>query len=168
MPKSVHHSNTLTGEVLHEWTILEYEQHKRNVLWYTCMLVIGLALVAYALFTGNFLFALIIVLFSIILFLQSQQDPPRLPFRITELGIVINSRFYSYSELENFYIIYNPPEIKTLFFEPRSSARPRIRVPLGDQDPSEIRFTLREFLPEDTEREEEPFSDMFARRWLMH
>mgnify|MGYP001583413297 CR=1 FL=1 len=167
MPKTVS-SDVHMGKVLHEWTISEYDQHERNLAWYIIMLVFGLLLVGYALFTGNFLFALIIILSAIILFLQSQQHPHKIPFKIAELGVIINTRFYPYSELKDFYVIYNPPEVKTLFIETKTSFRPRLRIPLMDEDPNEIRFAMREFLPEDVIKEDEPFSDMIARKWMIH
>lgn len=167
MPRLAH-PNVNIGKILHEWTITEYDHHQRNLFWYLFMLTTGLLLVGYALFSGNFLFALIIVLFAIIMFLQSQQHAPQMPFRIAELGVIINNRFYPYSELQDFYVVYDPPDVKTLFLETNSSMRPRIRVPLMDVDPNEVRFTLREFLPEDVEKEEEPFSDMIARKWMIH
>ena len=37
-----------------------------------------------------------------------------------------------------------------------------------DEDPNEVRSTLKEFLDEDLEKEEEPFSDMLARKWQLH
>lgn len=167
MPKQITPDVNI-GKIHHEWTVLEYEQHQRNLTWYIIMLIAGLLLVGYALFTGNLIFALIIILSAIILFLQSQQHPHKIPFRIAEFGVIVNTRFYPYSELEDFYIIYNPPEVKMLFIETKSSLRPRLRVPLMDEDPNEIRFTLREFLPENIKKEDEPFSDMIARKWMLH
>ena len=158
----------VTGEVLHTWEVSEYEKYHRPTAWYVIMLVVGTFLVGYGLFTNNFLFALIVVLFAIIVFLQSHQEPHRIPFTITDLGVIINNRFYAYSELADFYIIYNPPDVKMLFLEPESSLRPRLRVPLGDQDPLEIKFALRQFLTENLEKEEEPLSDRLAREWRIH
>jgi hypothetical protein len=118
--------------------------------------------------TGNFLFALIIILFAIILFLQSHQTPPQVPFRITELGVIINNRFYIWSEFKDFYIIYEPPAVKTLFLVTVSNFRPALRIPLLDKNPIEIRQTLKEFLTEDVEKEEEPLSDRMTRNWRLH
>ena len=118
MPKIIKDQTSL-GQVLHEWSVQEYEKHERGLRWYVFMGTVGVALVVYALFTGNFLFAVIIVLFAIILFLQSHQEPTKILFQITDLGLVIGSRFYPYSELNNFYLVYNPPEVKTLFLEQR-------------------------------------------------
>lgn len=160
---------TITGNILHQWTMQEYSRHDRGTLWHILMITVGLILVIYALVTDNFLFALIIILFGIILFLQSHQDAPQVPFAITELGIVVGARFYAYSEFESFYIIMNPLEnVSTLFLDTKSALRPTIRVPLLDNDPLEIRTTLREFLVEDIEKEEEPLSETVARRWKIH
>ena len=167
MPRVID-ENIQIGPVLHEWSIPEYNQYERNRFWYVLMSIVGAALIIYAVLTGNFLFALIIVLFAIILFLQSHQEPIILPFRITELGVVVNNRFYKYSELNEFYILYNPPELKVLFIETNSGTRPDLRVPLMDMNPNEIRMTLQEFLTENLEKEEEPFGDMMARKWMFH
>jgi len=160
--------NVIIGDILHEWSIAEYEQYERNWIWYLLMGTLGTVFVVYAVLSGNFLFALIIVLFSIILFMQSHQQPVILPFKIAEFGIVVNNRFYPYAELDSYYIVYNPPDVKMLFIETKSSVRPIVRVPLMDMNPNDVRQTLREFLPEDLEKEEEPFADMMARKWRIH
>ena len=167
MPKPLTR-DTLTGDVLHQWTIQEYDQHKRGTVWYVLMISLGLILILYGLLYSNFLFSLIIILGAIILFLQSHQEPPQVAFQITELGVVVGTKFYAYSELDSFYLIYNPPEIKTLFIETNSALRPMLRVPLLDENPLEIRASLREFLDEDLEKEEEPKGDTLARRWKIH
>ena len=100
--------------------------------------------------------------------MQSHQKPLKVPFKITELGIVIGNRFYGFSELESFYIVYEPPEVKTLFFETKSSFRPLLRIPLVDANPLKVRVSLKEFLSENFEKEEEPYSDTFARNWKLH
>lgn len=160
--------NTIAGEVLHEWTMQEYEQHDRHRRWYVFMGVVAALCILYALFTGNFLFALVIILFAVILYLQSHQHPPQVLFQITEAGIVLGNRFYAYKEFEAFYIIYIPPEVKSLYLETKSTTRPTLRIPLLDENPLSIRATLLQFLPEDTEKEEEPLSDKFAREWQLH
>jgi len=167
MPKPLKEDLTI-GNILHEWTIQEYEQHDRNWLWYILMGGLGIAMIIYGMMSGNFLFSLIIILFGIILFLQSHQEPLQVPFQITELGVVVGNKFYAYSELDQFYLIYDPPHVKTLYLETKSVMHPTLRIPLLDQNPIELKHTLREFLGEDTEKEEEPLSDRAARNWKLH
>lgn len=167
MPKTLT-KDSLTGEVLHQWTISEYARHERGILWYVLMVSAGFFLVAYGIISGNILFALIIILFAIILFLQAHQEPEKVQFAITELGVVVGSRVYTFSEFTAFYIIYEPPEVKSLFLETKSLFRPRIEIPFEEENPNLIRDSLQQFLDEDIEKEQEPLSEVFVRRWKIH
>ena len=158
---------TLTGDVSVDWNVVEYEQHVRGTLWHVLVISIGIILVIYALATDNFLFAIIIILAAIILFLQSSVAPERVYFAITDLGVILGNRFYTYDEFRAFYIIYTQ-EVQTIFFDTKAALRPDLRVPMTeDIDPMEIRQMLQEVLEEDLEKEE-PFADRAARRWKMH
>ncbi|HBB38413.1 MAG: hypothetical protein UV82_C0016G0018 [Candidatus Magasanikbacteria bacterium GW2011_GWD2_43_18] len=165
MPEKIT-EHTFIGDVLYEWDVEEYEQHDRGTLWHVLVISVGILLVIYALATDNFLFAVIIILAAIILFLQSAVEPNKVSFAIADLGIVLGNRFYTYDELRAFYIIFTQ-DARTLFFDTKSAIRPDIRVPLKDADPMEVRFALQAVLDEDLEKEE-PFSDRAARRWKMH
>jgi len=167
MPQTINSDITI-GDILHEWTIQQYDRHDRGTPWYIIMIGLGLLLVLYGVFTGNFLFSLIVILFGIIIFLQSHQEAPQTPFHITDLGVVVGGKFYEYSEFEGFYIIYKLPHTKTLFFDTKSILQPALRIPLLDNNPIEIKHSLREFLTEDTEKEEEPLADRAARNWKIH
>lgn len=158
----------LTGNIIHKWTIQEYDQHERSVRWYIIMITIGLLLVIYGLIANNFLFSLIIILAGIILFIQSHQAPPEVLFQITELGVVLGHKFYNFSEFKSFFIIYQPPEVKNLFFQTNSVVHPILSIPLLDENPVVIRETLLEFINEDLETEKEPLSVTIARRWRMN
>ena len=47
---------------------------------------------------------------------------------------------------KSFFIIYQPPEVKSLYFEFKALTKPRLVIPLKDQNPVEIRKTLLEHL----------------------
>lgn len=155
--------NTAIGNPLHEWTILEYEKVERGKQWYVVMGIVFIGSLIYALATGNFLFAMILALFAIIFYLQAHQKPAQLPFVITDLGVIVGRRFHPYSEMEEFSIVYRPPEVKVLLFKTKNVIDPILRIPLLDADPIEIRYTLLEHMSENPEVEEEPFSDKISR-----
>jgi len=167
MPKPLT-EDLVIGDILHEWTLSEYERHERGGKWYVLTLFGAVLLVVFAIFTDNFLFALVILLGVIIMFLQHHQEPPQVLFQITELGVVVGKKFYPYRELSEFYIIYQPPLVKGLFLGTKSSVRPTLRIPLYDQNPVEVRHTLLEHLDEDLEKEEEPLSESIVRFWKLH
>lgn len=167
MPKKLHDIASV-GNTLHQWSVTEYDQHDRTPFWYVFMITIGIFLVGFGIFTGNFLFSLIIILFAIILFLQSQQSSIEISVLITDVGVVISDRFYNYSELREFFIIYQPPEVKSLYIETSGLWHPKLRIPLYDQNPVEIRHTLQNYLIENIEKDEEPLSDRLSRNWGIH
>ena len=163
MPKNIFKEGVNIGEAVYHWTVKEYDQHDREKGWYLIAGILGVAFVSYSIIVGNYLFALIIVLFVIILFMQDMVAPIDVDFVITNTGIVIGGKYYRYSELKNFWIIYNPPMVKNLYFSTESLVKHRLQVPLLDYDPRPIRQYLNQFLEEDLEQEEEPLSDRVGR-----
>jgi len=170
MPKNLARESVEVGAIMYEWTMKEYEKYERGRTWYIVMAIIGALLLTYALITGNNSFALIIVLFGIVLYLHEMHEPQEVVFAITETGIVIGKKFYRYSELENFWIIYNPDpgRPKNLYFTMNGYLRHRIQISLLDYDPRPIREYLRQFVAEDLSQEDEPLSDKVARLLKIH
>jgi len=154
------------GEVLFSWKFPEFPKYERNRSWYIWGAVIVALFIIYSIVTLNFLFGLITIIAALII-IMFQRSNNEVEFRIAEDGILVNKRFYDYSKIKNFYIIYEPPEVKTLYFEPKSLFDPRIPISLEDQNPVEIREVLRQYLEEDIERENEPISDQTSRMFKL-
>jgi len=163
MPQDLIRQNVNFGDVLFNWSFDEYEKYDRSHKWYFVAGGAILLLLIYSTVTANYLFALIIVLFAIIILLQEMRQPSKLDFAITDTGIVVGRRYYPFSELEKFWIIYNPPMVQVLYFEPKSAIKHRLHIPILDEDPQEIRSFLNQFLEEDLDKEEEPLSDRLGR-----
>ncbi len=167
MPKDLLKENVATGRVVYEWWVKEYEKRERSKRWYMVATISVVALLAYSLISQNYLFSLIVVLFGIIVYLHDMQNPIDVYFAITEVGIILGKKFYRYNELSNFWIIYNPPEVKNLYFTLNNMVKHRLQVPLLDYDPRPVRDYLKKFLKEDLDQEEEPMSDRLARTFKL-
>lgn len=163
MPKDLLKENVSTGNVVYEWWIEEYDKHEHSRRWYMVLGIILVAILAYALLSQNYLFALIVVLFGVIVYLHDMQTPMKVYFAITEVGLILGKKFYKFNELSNFWVIYNPPEVKNLYFTLSNVVKHRIQVPLLDYDPRPVRDYLKQYLTEDLEQEEEPLSERLAR-----
>jgi hypothetical protein len=155
--------NANIGKIIYQWKIKEYEQYEQGRTWYLMMGIATLLLMVFGVWTANYLFVLVVALFAIIMYLHGMQEPIELSFAITETGIVLGNKYYRYSELVNFWVIYNPPEVKTLYFSLNKTVKHRLQVSLDNYDPRPIRDYLSQYLEEDLEQEEEPLSDRFAR-----
>lgn len=168
MPVNLNREQANTGEVVFSWNVSEYQQHERSSRWYLTSGVIGGLLLLYSLISGNYLFTLVVVLFGIILFLQDAKPPMDVFFAITEAGIIVGELYYPFKEITSYWIVYNPPEVKTIYFTTKNVLKHRLQVNLLDNDPLPIRDFLNQFLLEDVDKEEEPLSDRLSRVFKLH
>lgn len=150
------------GDTVFSWLIDEYERHERGPVWYAVSFLVGVSLILYALVVQNFLFAIIIVMFGVIIGLSSLREPQRMLFQITTRGVFVGDHFTSYRDMKDFWIVYEPPYVKNLYLEYKNALTPRIVVPIEDGDPVEIRRALLDFLDENG-RSEEPLGDLMGR-----
>jgi len=147
------------GEILSSWEIPEATEFKKSKKWYLYFIIIIIALLIYSYFSRNPLFAVIIVFFTIIYWLLEKKETTTLLFAIAEDGITIGQKFIEYKKIRNFYIIYQPPKIKNLYFDTTNPITPVVNIPILNQNPVEIRKILLQYLDEDIEKEEIPTSE---------
>lgn len=152
------------GKSLMSWKIPEYTKHERNRAWFVIAGIVLFLFLIYAFYTRNFLFVVILILSAAIILLQSMEEPMKLDFNIFEDGLGVGNKFYSWRDLNKFYIIYEPPEVKNLYFEFKG-LKSRLSIPLLAQNPVKVREILLKYLIEDLEQEQEPLSEEYA-RWL--
>lgn len=150
------------GKILASWVFPEHAEYQRGRAWYITMSLIFLALAIYALWTENYLFFFILILFVLIFYITAR-NKKNITFQIAQAGILIGSRFYEYSSIRDFWIVYRPPDVKMLYFHLKKIFFQDISVPLLDQNPVEIRRLLLKYIDEDTEKEDMPFFDDLSR-----
>jgi hypothetical protein len=143
-------------------------------------------MIAYALMTSNFIFAVIIIFGAILTILTDGKKQASMNVEISDEGVKVGKEFYQYEQLDNFFIIYKPKDdIKNLYFEfkrfvkPEVSetaknsryewllwlmnfARTRLSIPLEDMNPLIIRKNLLRYLKEDLERTNIPLSEKLS------
>jgi len=152
-------------EVLMEWKAKEFIQYPRHKSWYIFLLVLAGILVVYSIIVTNYLFAIIVVMLAIIINTLTRKEPQILNIAITTKGIKINEKLYTFDEdLASFWILYNPPDLKTLNFSRQQRFLPELTIQLENQNPLKIRELLLDHLTEDVEKEEH-VADKVARKF---
>ncbi|MCC7357043.1 hypothetical protein IT408_00870 [Candidatus Uhrbacteria bacterium] len=145
------------------WESPLWEAHPRSSRWYWWMALVVVLFFGYALFTANYLFAFIVILTGIILVLAGNEAPRRGLVQIGHNGIVYDGTFYLYEKIHDFALVYQPPELKLLYIQPKNALKPRLRIELEDQDPILLRNHLKTYIDENTVLRGEHYSDIFAR-----
>ena len=145
------------------WETPLWEAHPRSPRWYWWMALVAVLFFGYALFTANYLFAFIVILTAIILVLAGNEAPRRGLIQIGHNGVVYDGTLYLYEKIQDFALVYQPPELKLLYIQPKNALKPRLRIELDDQDPIALRNHLKTYIDENTVLRGEHYSDIFAR-----
>lgn len=151
------------GTILASWNIPEFEKYDRSIFWYVSFGLLGFFCLIYGLWTANFLFVLIIIIAAFIIYIQEKTEAAQIKCLITSKGVKLGAKFYLYGDIKQFWIIYDPPAVKKLYFSFRNILSPHLVISLKSQNPIKIREILLQFLEEDLEKEKEPFSESFSR-----
>ncbi len=146
------------------WEVPEFHKHDRGRWWYILSGVLAVALIVYAVASGNFLFAVIILVGGFVMMFNDARHPQMVSISVTTEGIVIGNKFYDYDEIRHFAIVYKPAfDLKRVYFEFKNPVRQRLSLSLFDVNPLFLREHLVKYLSEDVDRNEEPLSEFVTR-----
>ena len=136
-----------------KWTAPEFTQYSKSKSWFIVAGLIAGGLFLWALLTKNLLLALLIGLsyFSITVF--ALKKPRQINLAIIAKGIKIDKTLYEFDNLKSFWIFYEPPQVKELSLRSKKTIMPYIKIPLGEQNPVEVRRLLLKYLPERKHKE---------------
>jgi hypothetical protein len=131
------------GDEIIGWQVPEYEKHERPKSWYVIASIVVILLLTYSFWTANFLFAVIIIVTSLVIILHDGREPDMVHFSITDEGIIIGRKFYDFDEIKDFSVVYKPKQgVKNLYFEFKNAIKHRLSIPLQDMNPLLIRENL--------------------------
>ncbi len=151
-------------EVLVSWEIAEYSYSLRSRRWYIVAGVLGFLSLIWALFTANFLFAIIIIMAATIFILTDKEKDKKIQVSLTDEGMLLGNNFYDYDEFKNFSLVYKPKQgLKTLYLEFKNFFKHRISLPLEDVNPLKVQEILSQYLEEDRERTDPPLSEQLSK-----
>jgi hypothetical protein len=156
-------SDPRLGQVFFTWKFEEFKKGHRGKTWYTIAGLLGALLLIYAVVTENFTFAVLLVLMAFVYFMLEWSAPGPVRCTIGDTGIIIGGKFYRYTDIESFWILFQPPIVKNLYFRFKGSKSPKFSIPLEDIDPVALRQILLAFLTEDLEQEDMPISESWGK-----
>ena len=138
------------------WSAPEFHYYKKSVVWYWLVMLIGLILIALALWQKNFLFALFIVMAAVLTIGWGRREPKTVDFRLSENGLYIGeNKFYPHESLVGFAIVpdHADPELSELLLQTKGRINAWLRVIIVTQRTPAAKKLLTEYLPEIEYRE---------------
>ncbi|HEV8601612.1 MAG TPA: hypothetical protein VGQ87_03395 [Patescibacteria group bacterium] len=145
------------------WEAPEFPERTRSTNWYIMFAIISVILIGFAVWVGSVITIIMFCLLIAVGFGFAVQKPKQVDYSINSQGIVVGKLIYPYKNIRKFWIIYDPPAVKTLNFETTAYLNNVISIELGNQDPLPVKSKLKNHLFEDLDREES-FADILARK----
>ncbi len=146
-----------------EWTFDAYERHERGLIWYCVAgLIVGSFLV-YSIATGNFLFGVLVIVATAILFLRHVQEPQEISCVVDDKKIVVGGKSYDFERITLFWIVKNTVGEPILYIQEQGSWHGVLAIPLERQDTEALRAHFRQHVMESSEHKFEPFFDSLFR-----
>ena len=136
-----------------EWIAPEFIKYKREKSWFILPGLIALALVVIAIILKNFLFTVGIIIAAFIVYFYAIKEPRKIKFSISGKGVQIDNQIYEWEDLKSFWVFYRPPEVKEISIRSKKLLMPYLKIPLGGQNPVDVRKLLLKFLPERKHKE---------------
>jgi len=129
-----------------KWSVhLSPPHHRNRIMYATVAFIIAAVLVAY--FTHDFLFTTVLILSAVVLNLNAFKPRHESEISVHATGVSINDRHHHYADMKSFWIDYQP-DLKELSIELKKGYTPRIKIPLENADPLEIRRAMVAYVPE--------------------
>lgn len=145
------------------WQTLEYPEYKKHPLWFIGLALFIAALVLYGIYIKSWTTVVAFALFGILALIYASQKPKTLTIKINGQGVQVNNILYVYPVIRKFWIIYNPPEVKSLYLETTAYIDHTVKLELSNQDPRAVKILLKQYLEEDLEAKEST-ADLIARK----
>jgi hypothetical protein len=129
------------------WTSVEYIEHDRGAGWYAMLFVIAAAIAAATYFITKDYFAVgVIVVAGIILAAYAGKKPDQVTYELTNKGINIGQKIYSYNMFRSFSV-FHEGELSSVNFSPIKRLMPPLAAYFEPQNEQKIMDVIGDHLP---------------------
>jgi len=130
------------------WKALEYKRKEKTADWYWAVILIALAIVVISFITQNALFAILIIISTIILLSFSVIAPKTVDISMNQKGIAVGKEMYPFATLESFWVESMDKDNQKILFKSKKLIMPLVSIPLEEHHQRDVREFLLKYLPE--------------------
>lgn len=136
------------------WSALSHSRHSRTMRWYLLFFVVILGFALYGAYTGNWTFAILMLLCGLFYPLLHDHIPPEKRIEIYPKAFRFEDIIIRWEDCTGFWILFfqNYAELHIEYIE--GKRRKEVKIQNGSVDPLDIRLRLAEFIPELPDRGE--------------
>jgi len=144
------------------WEAPEYIQHEKGWRWFLGAGIAVFMFIVYSIVTQNWTLVIALIVLSALYVNFHFEKPKPIEIVVSKAGIKAGRKHIPFQDIKSFWIIYNPPYVKTLNLKMNKALQQDISIQLGDQDPGDLReFLCAQIL--EIEGKKESFADSLIR-----
>lgn len=151
------------GQVVLNWQALDYPRYHKTYRWYVIAGVVMLTIVVYGLLTEAVTMSIAFIVLAGLYFLVHRKHSTLMSHSLTTMGIRVNNVFYAYSDIEAFYIVFDPPHVQTLNIILKKNVNKEKVIQLDNIDPADVREVLLNRGVDEMEGQKESLTSLFSR-----
>ena len=130
------------------WKALEYKRKEKTADWYWAVIIISLSVVVISFIVHNTLFAILVIISTIMLLSFSLTPAKMVNISINQKGMVVEKEMYPFASLQSFWVEAIDPDNKKILFRSKKPLVPLIAIPLEEYEHLDVREFLMQYLPE--------------------
>ena len=133
------------------WEALDRITSDKSDDWFWIVGIIAVGGSVLSIYFNNILLAVLILVGTFTLFLQTNSKPRIQNFEINRKGLVVGDKLFPYSTLESYFVVDEDGwDRDRILFKSKKTLMPLITVPLGESNsPEEVSDFLIEYLDEE-------------------
>ncbi|MEK7087220.1 MAG: hypothetical protein AAB958_00770 [Patescibacteria group bacterium] len=145
------------------WQIEDGPTNPINSQWLWALAIVSFAVIVFSIMLKNYLLIVIVFLSAFIIYISKNKKPESHNFRLTNEGLYIDGKFYSYENFESYWIFGDHQELeKELALRYKRRVMPLLIAPFHSNDESSIEEIISNHLPQN--EEEESFLDLLRKK----
>ena len=118
-------------EIKLNWSLPEYKHQEKTQDWFVALAIIIICSAIISLISGNFFFAILLVLSGIMIAYFAKKKPELVDYELNDEGLMIKNRLFSYESLSAFYVSREDPP--HLFVRSSRIFMPIISLPVSGE-----------------------------------
>lgn len=154
---------TPTDKPVFYWQAIEFESHAKPSGWLLYVALIAIVLLAALLYMRLWLGAAVVVAAFFALYSQAGSKGKKRSYAIYDQGITVDSKVYTFDQFKSFWIFPYQDRMIVRLEQLRRFVLP-IELPVGEENPVQVRLFLSKHLPE-LEEQGEDITDRIN-RWI--
>jgi hypothetical protein len=152
--------NLAVDKPVFTWESPEFVRYKKDNKWMAYLIIIAIVLCVVLGFMQQWSGIALVVVAAIVFITLSGAHPKSITSAVYAEGLVIDGKVYNYEQIKSFWISYGDlPKIRCQLTGRFGGI---VTMPLGEEDPEQIRLFLAKHLPEEEDKGED-LSDMINR-----